>query len=199
MVLGELAELGAMDIAWAVLDAQWFGLAQRRKRVFVVVDFGGQRAGEILLEPESVRGNPPPRREAGARPASTLGGGAPGRGRRDNPDTAELIPEVAWALQERDAKGADSDTKDGHLISVADPICANEARTYTHEGRGNFRLRNVVQGVRRLMPLECERLQGFPDQWTEGFADSTRYRMLGNAVAVPVAEWIGRRICASSG
>ena len=49
-------------------------------------------------------------------------------------------------------------------------------------------------GVRRLMPVECERLQGFPDGWTEGFPDSVRYRMIGNAVAVPVAEWIGRRL-----
>lgn len=48
--------------------------------------------------------------------------------------------------------------------------------------------------VRRLTPTECERLQGFPDGWTEGHADSHRYRMLGNAVAVPVVEWILRRI-----
>lgn len=49
-------------------------------------------------------------------------------------------------------------------------------------------------GVRKLMPIECERLQGFPDGWTEGFSDTTRYRMLGNAVAVPVVEWIARRL-----
>jgi len=48
--------------------------------------------------------------------------------------------------------------------------------------------------VRRLTPTECERLQGFPDGWTKGFSDSARYRMLGNAVCVNVAEWIGRRI-----
>lgn len=48
--------------------------------------------------------------------------------------------------------------------------------------------------VRRLTPRECERLQGFPDDWTSGQPDSHRYRQLGNAVAVPVAEWIGRRI-----
>jgi len=50
--------------------------------------------------------------------------------------------------------------------------------------------------VRRLTPRECERLQGFPDDWTlvDSMADSPRYRMLGNAVAVPVAEWIGRRM-----
>jgi site-specific DNA-cytosine methylase len=49
-------------------------------------------------------------------------------------------------------------------------------------------------GVRRLTPLECERLQGFPDDWTAGFADTARYRMLGNAVAVVCSEWIGRRL-----
>ena len=49
-------------------------------------------------------------------------------------------------------------------------------------------------GVRRLTPLECERLQGFPDDWTAGQFDSGRYRMLGNAVAVPVVEWIAKRL-----
>ena len=44
--------------------------------------------------------------------------------------------------------------------------------------------------VRRLTPLECERLQGFPDNWTEGQTDTNRYRQLGNAVAVPVVEWL---------
>jgi site-specific DNA-cytosine methylase len=44
--------------------------------------------------------------------------------------------------------------------------------------------------VRRLLPLECERLQGFPDGWTEGQADTQRYKQIGNAVAVPVVEWI---------
>lgn len=49
-------------------------------------------------------------------------------------------------------------------------------------------------GVRRLTPVECERLQGFPDGYTDGQSDSTRYRQLGNAVAVPVVEWLARRI-----
>ena len=49
-------------------------------------------------------------------------------------------------------------------------------------------------GARKLMPIECERLQGFPDNWTEGQSDSTRYKQLGNAVAVPVVEWIARRM-----
>jgi DNA (cytosine-5)-methyltransferase 1 len=51
--------------------------------------------------------------------------------------------------------------------------------------------------VRRLTPVECERLQGFPDGWTDGLPKAPRYRMMGNAVTVNVAEWIGRRIMAA--
>ena len=59
-------------------------------------------------------------------------------------------------------------------------------------------------GVRRLTPRECERLQGFPDDWTRyaddgsEISDSARYRMLGNAVTVDVAQWIARRIAGST-
>jgi DNA (cytosine-5)-methyltransferase 1 len=49
--------------------------------------------------------------------------------------------------------------------------------------------------VRRLLPLECERLQGFPDNWTEGQSDTNRYKQMGNAVAVPVVEWIIQNVC----
>lgn len=52
----------------------------------------------------------------------------------------------------------------------------------------------ALHHVRRLTPTECERLQGFPDGWTDGQSDSVRYRQLGNAVAVPVVEWISRKL-----
>lgn len=58
----------------------------------------------------------------------------------------------------------------------------------------------TTSGVRRLTPVECARLQGFPDNWNaedangKPIADTHRYRQYGNAVCVPVAEWIGRRI-----
>ena len=51
--------------------------------------------------------------------------------------------------------------------------------------------------VRRLTPIECERLQGYDDNWTEGQADSARYRQLGNSVAVPCVEWIAQRLIAA--
>ena len=48
--------------------------------------------------------------------------------------------------------------------------------------------------IRRLTPTECERLQGFPDGWTEGQADTHRYKQMGNAVAVPVVSWLVNRL-----
>gem|GEM_PF-2768204 len=86
---------------------------------------------------------------------------------------------------------------------VQHPISFNwiKGRTFrAHENCTNpltvSQTQAVLDGsvVRSLTPLECERLQGFPDGWTEGFPKGARYRMLGNAVTVNVAEWIGRRI-----
>jgi DNA (cytosine-5)-methyltransferase 1 len=48
--------------------------------------------------------------------------------------------------------------------------------------------------VRRLTPVEYERLQGFPDNWTDEQADTNRYKQVGNAVAVPVVDWIVKRL-----
>lgn len=80
-----------------------------------------------------------------------------------------------------------------------DPISGEVAGALSDQGAAV----SLAAGVRRLTPRECERLQGFPDDWTRygggrEMADGPRYRMLGNAVTVPVAEWIGRRIAALS-
>jgi len=57
----------------------------------------------------------------------------------------------------------------------------------------------VIDGkrARKLTPLECERLMGFEDGYTEGFSNSQRYKMLGNSMPVPVIRWIGKRILES--
>lgn len=52
----------------------------------------------------------------------------------------------------------------------------------------------TFKGVRKLTPLECERLQGFPDNWTANLSDTQRYKTLGNAVTVNVAQWIASRL-----
>jgi DNA (cytosine-5)-methyltransferase 1 len=85
--------------AWAVLDAQHFGVAQRRRRVFVVVDFGGAcDPAAVLLEPESLRGNPPARGEArqGSAPGAATGVALRGR---EGGGTAELTGDIATALR----------------------------------------------------------------------------------------------------
>jgi DNA (cytosine-5)-methyltransferase 1 len=61
-------------------------------------------------------------------------------------------------------------------------------------GGNNMPMVAKETNVRRLTPVECERLQGFPDDWTAGQSDSTRYKQMGNAVAVPVVEWIVQNI-----
>jgi site-specific DNA-cytosine methylase len=70
-------------------------------------------------------------------------------------------------------------------------------QTYISNGHTSIRrLTPLDTSIRRLTPLECERLQGFPDHWTDIPKNSTtqRYRQLGNAVAVPVAQWIMERL-----
>ncbi len=81
----------------------------------------------------------------------------------------------------------------GHWDST---VAAHEGRNSTlRRGGGGGGVADST-GVRRLTPTECERLLGFPDDWTAGQSDSTRYRQLGNAVAVPVFTWVARRIAA---
>lgn len=73
---------------------------------------------------------------------------------------------------------------------------ANTARSLRAGASHSYQFAGGTMGVRRLTPTECEALQGFPRDWTlvDGTSDTARYRQLGNAVCVPVAEWIGRRI-----
>ena len=61
--------------------------------------------------------------------------------------------------------------------------------SYTLDSTGGQSVATDKQ-VRRLTPKECERLQGFPDDWTSTMADSNRYKQMGNAVAVPVVDWL---------
>lgn len=142
--------LGEHGLAeWAVLDAQWFGVAQRRKRVFVVVDFGDWRSRRpVLLEPESVRGDRPTRSTAGARVAGTLtpsalDGSSPRGG--DGKDSFLVAGPLLSSSNGAGWRSGAEEAAMNHLIpDVADPITASEGDTYTHEGANNFRLHNVV-------------------------------------------------------
>ena len=192
---GRWANAGFVDgpqraIAWRVLDAQYFGVAQRRRRVFVVAsaraDFD---PAAVLFEFEGVRRDTAPSREAGQVAAPTIagcsnGGGANGPGRDvDSCESLQVVQPYAVAncLTQRMHKGINSTLDEGQT-----PVL----------------MRSMA--VRRLTPVECERLQGFPDNYTNipwrkaaESPDGPRYKALGNSWAVPVVRWIGDRIVRS--
>ena len=181
-----LGFLGDNGFRWAyrVLDAQWFGVAQRRRRVFIVGSRGADSPSEVLFESSSVLGDSPPRRSARKDVAPTLGarttaGGGLGT---DFDRDGGLIPFVQNTRDEVRIFG------DGQSVGA---LSAQPGMKQQHYLAG--------PGVRRLMPVECERLQGFPDGWSSDIvSDSQAYRQMGNAVCVNVAEWVGRRIVAAS-
>ena len=91
--------------------------------------------------------------------------------------------------------GSDSHGDEGNVVAYALTNPGAGGRSHSRAIAGEF-------GVRRLTPMECERLMGWPDDWTRWdsenneIADTHRYRMCGNGVVATVAEWIGSRIVA---
>ena len=192
-------------VAWRVLDAQYFGLAQRRKRVFVVASArDGFDPAAVLLELDGVRRDSPPSREAGQSVAPTIagcanGGGANGPGRDvDSVESLQFGPVISPALKARDHKGPSSDG-DGDGA----PLIAHSLRGEGFDASEVTAQVPQAMQVRRLTPVECERLQGFSDDYTaipwrgkpaDQCPDGPRYKALGNSWAVPVVRWIGKRI-----
>lgn len=212
--LGGLGQLG-YGFAYRVLDAQYFGLAQRRKRVFVVGCLGDwRRAAAVLFEPESLSGHPAPRREAGKGVAPTLsartksGGGLGTDFDCDGGLVAHTLRGEGFSAGE-DGTGRGTplvpicfSTKDHGADAMTDlsPTLRAGGHNSSHANAGVMPA--ITQGwrVRRLTPRECERLQGFPDDYTaipyrgKPAADGPRYKALGNSMAVPVMRWIGERM-----
>ncbi len=219
-LLGMLGQLG-YGFAYRVLDAQYFGLAQRRKRVFVVACRGSwQRAAAVLFERHCLQGHIAPSREAekGIAPSTEVGTGTDQQ--REQITTCRMV-----AFGEYSDDGTASSMKHRDYKDATDLII--EPATYGLPGNWIGRkpenggnavepMNNVSpcltktdrhafasiksQQVRRLTPVECERLQGFPDNYTnityngKPAPDGLRYKALGNSMAVPVMAWIGKRI-----
>ena len=216
--LGALAELG-YGFAYRILDAQWFGVAQRRRRVFVVAHAGDWRcAAAVLFERESVFGNPPTRGAERERTSDGVGESSPTVSSKWAKGTggfsgAEHYNLVAFHPTQDPISSVDGST---HAMGCGSKggCCAQAVAfdTYNHtcgdvsqtlqRGTGTDQIGAAAIGmaVRRLTPKECERLQGFPDGYTDvtyrnkPAADGPRYRALGNSMAVPVMAWIGKRI-----
>jgi len=270
---------GRWSVAWRVHDAQYWGVPQRRRRISVVADFGGDTAGEILFERKSVPGHPAEsgtarerlagNAENGASYAVRIRGGCDGGGKEalvqteksgtlraqehghqpsvlDMSHACDVIRdcgEVAPSLQARMGTGGNQvpltyqmqgfgDYREGDVASSCkqrdfkdstDLVCAVDCRNFCEGGETNgtlqsksnggisYNLQNTVRTgmiVRRLTPMECERLQGYPDGWTDigewmdskgkrhKDADSPRYKALGNSIALPFWQWLIDRMAA---
>ena len=228
-----LAALGQIGygFAYRVLDAQYFGVAQRRRRVFVVGYLGDwRRAAAVLFERESLSGHPAPSREAGQKVAPTVTQGAPFSRTGNQRVEAEAI--VAQCLTTRTgsaydpttetlpiAFGAQNSASQGDSVSTKVTPTLDKSKTpavvgtltrassaggtVTQQDINAGHILHSTSAARRLTPIECERLQGFPDNFTqipwrnktpENCPDGPRYKAMGNSMAVPVMRWIGERI-----
>lgn len=126
-VVWEFLNCGARDVGWRVLDAQFFGVPQRRRRIFLVADFGGERARQVLFESEGMCRNPQPRRKAGKRFAADVDSGVAGGSIASTLTTEEgqrsprgdgadnLIPVIARCLTTRNQR---QDAETENLLPV---------------------------------------------------------------------------------
>lgn len=290
---------GRWSVAWRVHDAQYWGVPQRRRRIALVADFGGDTASEILFDRKSVSVDIAENGAAGKRPAGyaeastayavRIRGGCDGGGkgalvqedksgtlgtgndqtifqpkaygisafesnamRSANPHSGVYEADTCRTL---DGNGGNPACNQGG-ICVVEPVAADlynatltgdTAATATAStgqsgttigptvlepcfgeyapcaaaaalraaggdyGGGSENLASMRYAARRLTPLECERLQGFPDGWTDigdwvngkgkkrKTSDSARYKALGNSIALPFWQWMLRRMCEISG
>jgi len=150
-----LAEIGALGIEWRVLDAQFFGVPQRRRRVFLVAVFDPRAVsrGQVFPEPSSVRGNPATRHETREAVAGTLGGRSGNRGWAADTDRMTFVPsrEVTATLRASSMNVDDNTAVDGHLV-------------HTHTGSGG----DVEPGRTSGRGERSGRLHGAPNPQLAG-------------------------------
>lgn len=199
------------SVAYRVLDAQFWGVPQRRRRIALVADFGGHAAPEVLFVRQSVCGDI----EAGGAAREEAAAGAGG-----SADTTISFQERAGKpgggkgiLIQKDRTGALSTLNNQYVfdargvdIKAPSVLCAG---LKPHAGASAGSIGYADGQVRRFTPLECERLQGYPDGWTDigpwtdsagklhkESCDSARYTALGNSIALPPWAWVLKRLCA---
>ena len=276
-----LVQFPGAEIAWRVLDAQYWGVPQRRRRIFLVADFAtsGRCAGEILFERESVQGDSAAGTGTGeevtrgaedcaratsgvygfdtrasiASSAPVIADGAPPLTANNRLGVVTTIYDMTHADEvmrpvkdgvvptlnarmgtggnqvpvvhsyciagntidrkiENGGNGKGVLAETAYTLNTIDRHAVAQiygAKSYSEYeagkvatlrasggayGGGSENLAVTRSIVRRLTPTECERLQGLPDEYTEGGSDTARYKALGNGMAQPCADYVIRRI-----
>ena len=192
------------SVAWRTLDAQYWGVPQRRRRIWLVADFGGESAPEILFKREGLRRSFKESRAAWEGTASNVEGGA-GRA------SATSLTTVVYAIGNGQSDGTGLHDKveslncmhDAQAVIAIDRAAFNQgenakydiginedgvAQTVVAKGPGAI----CDKKIRRLTPTECARLQGMPSWWCADIphSDSAEYKMWGNGMALPNALYV---------
>ena len=213
--VGGLGKLG-YGFAYRVLDAQYFGVPQRRRRVFLVGYIGSwQYPAAVLFERYSLSRNIEPSRKEGIQithsTSPTLRANGIGGKIGNQAGMDPIVPAVYPTIQTRLNAVNDQDFKNGcYLPAVFQPRMARNGRgqlsfdvpTITTDNlRAGSDATNLLayNSIRRITPKEAERLQGLPDDFTkipyrgrsaEMCADQPRYQAIGNSIAKPVMDWV---------
>ena len=191
---------------WQILNSKDYGVAQNRKRVYIIGHLRGAGTRPIFPITANDRSvDDVQEQTTNCLTSRYERAQATGSYIIENKFDAQGMPKVAKCLTggghsgglhsdmtcipchstlPRNSKSGEGGT--GHLQR-------NDGITYCIDAANNVAV-EVNQRIRRLTPIECERLQGFPDNWTEGISNTERYKCLGNAVTVPVIEFLARRI-----
>jgi len=195
-IIGVLSDLG-YRVEWQVLNSKHFGVPQNRERVFIIGHLGGE-SGQQVFPIRSTDKAVDKTKELPEQISNTL---------RTNYSNAHSNETYVGELEYEGAILSEENRKwldDGKEHSRNFP---QGQRVYSAEGVGSTLAGNAGgmggktglyaihdMRIRRLTPTECERLQGFPDGWTEGLSDTQRYKCLGNAVTTNVITAIGSQL-----
>jgi DNA (cytosine-5)-methyltransferase 1 len=230
------------SVAWRTFDSQYFGVPQRRRRIFVVADFAGQSASKILLERQSLLGSSSPRGRE--RKANTGDIAHCLRARYQNcQNESTFVTQILYDSHPADSRLTEAGevantvkarygTGGGNTPLVLGTLGSHHFRGSADEidklvvgfpsygindpnevGMPNVRGENppaVMSNdcIRRLTPVECCRLMGWPDDWNEWgidekgkkrtMSDAQRYKQCGNGVVSLHAAWIAKRFIDST-
>jgi len=152
------------DAEWQVLNSKDFGVPQNRERVFIVGHLRGQSGRQVFPLRQTDESN--------------------------IQQTKELPMQVSNCLRTNYSSGFSNET----YVSTNKPNPRSEGDKPNSSNSIRRKPYTDDMRIRRLTPTECERLQGFPDGWTEGVSDTQRYKCLGNAVTVNVIQAIGANL-----